>query len=659
MRQRLGNCILLLLCIALPLAANTYDERQLSAHEQAWDKIHYTPIPAWVTPVEIPEGYDSEQWYGVVVLLRDFQFFAPSNEDYFHTAMKFETLSAVEQGSIVEIEFDPRYEEVRIHMIQVHRDGEAIDKLQNALVKVFQQETRADSLVYHGRQTITLFLSDVRAGDILEVAYSSKGIPSPLVGNTQVSFSFSSHSYVEKLYNRLVAPADAKIFFSKHRIDLEPEIQDLDNNLREWVWEKKNVEAATHENYAPRWYRPFARLDVSTFENWESVGMKMVERFLVPDDLSVELIAFIEEWKSTSTTEEEVLLKGIRFVQNQIRYLSLNEDREFNAPDHPNEVFERRYGDCKDKTGLILSICKYLGIEGWPALVHTSLGEKLDSYLPGFHFNHVIACFEFQEQIYFVDSTHSFQGGDLERLENPLLYNALLLKENGSELVSIPVTGGMTNYHRSLKYSINTKKNVATLHVESTLRGENADRARMYFQEEGIRSMRLYSERRYGNPYDGAKCTYGPIVEDHLDKNTFQTKASFLIEGFGQELGSEEEMLFFILPKPASWISKLEQSPYRQSPLALPFPFNAEERIEVQLLDALLPEDFEERNLEYCNQYVECSLNVKQMSRDRFVVDVGVWIKKNAIEVEDLEEFQDALEDFGDALNIVFRGIPN
>ncbi|NGX40011.1 MAG: hypothetical protein KR126chlam1_01351 [Chlamydiae bacterium] len=659
MEKRIGNCLLVLFCSFLPLSAITYDERQASAHEQAWDKIHYTPTPAWVTPVEIPENYDEEQWCRVVYLLLDNQKFPTLDEYYFHRAKKLETLSAVRERSIVEIDFDPRYQEVRIHAIQVHRDNEVIDKLHDANVQIHRPERRSENLIYDGDQTISFFLNDIREGDVLEIAYSFKG-NSPLTqGETQISFPFSFHCYVEKLYNRLVAPTDEKIFFRKHLVDQEPEIRDLDDHLREWVWEQKHIEAATDENHAPPWYRSLACIDVSSFENWKSVGEKYVKKFLIPDDLSEELIASIEEWKSTSITEEEVLLKAMRFVQNQIRYLGLSEDREYSAPYHPNAVFKRRYGDCKDKTTLLLAICKYLGVEGWPALVDTLLGEKLDEYLPGIHFNHAIACIEFQGQTYFVDATRTYQGGDLERLENPLFYNALLLKENGSELVSIPGTSGKTNHQRSLKYSINTKKHIATLHVEITSRGKDADRARMSFKEAGIRNIRLDCEKKYGSSSDGARCTYGPIVEDQLEKNTIHTIASYLIEGFGKELGSEEGMLFFILSCHASWVGELKSSPHREAPLALPFPFNAEERIEVQLLDALLPEDFEERNLEYCNQYVECSLNIKQMSRDRFVVDVGIWIKKNAIEVEDLEEFQDALEEFSDALNIVFRGIPN
>ena len=75
-------------------------------------------------------------------------------------------------------------------------------------------------------------------------------------------------------------------------------------------------------------------------------------------------------------------------------------------------VFERGFGDCKDKAYLFCEICRQLDAEAWPALVSTSDRGTIANWLPSpYAFNHVIASVRAGTNVWWVDPTRSHQRG--------------------------------------------------------------------------------------------------------------------------------------------------------------------------------------------------------------------------------------------------------
>jgi hypothetical protein len=92
------------------------------------------------------------------------------------------------------------------------------------------------------------------------------------------------------------------------------------------------------------------------------------------------------------------------YVRDSIRYVANERGIKSIVPDNPSDVFERKYGDCKDKAGLVSAIAKEYGLEVIPAL--TSTDEFLSFSL--FHmnvFNHVICSYKSGNQYRFFDPT--------------------------------------------------------------------------------------------------------------------------------------------------------------------------------------------------------------------------------------------------------------
>src|SRR5207245_3226925 len=79
---------------------------------------------------------------------------------------------------------------------------------------------------------------------------------------------------------------------------------------------------------------------------------------------------------------EQRVLQALRFVQDEIRYMGVEIGVNSHMPYSPATVVKRRYGDCKDKTLLLITMLRALGISARPALVSTTYRSHVTDYQP-------------------------------------------------------------------------------------------------------------------------------------------------------------------------------------------------------------------------------------------------------------------------------------
>ncbi len=80
-------------------------------------------------------------------------------------------------------------------------------------------------------------------------------------------------------------------------------------------------------------------------------------------------------------------------VQRDVRYVAVQIGVGGWIPSTPAEVWERRWGDCKDKTLLLIDLLREAGIEAYPALALLGRDRRVDPEFPTpFQFNHLVAA---------------------------------------------------------------------------------------------------------------------------------------------------------------------------------------------------------------------------------------------------------------------------
>jgi hypothetical protein len=83
----------------------------------------------------------------------------------------------------------------------------------------------------------------------------------------------------------------------------------------------------------------------------------------------------------------------LELVRERVRYVAVEVGVGGYRPSPPGEVLERRWGDCKDKSLLLIDLLAQAGVEAHPALVRLDEHRRIDSRFPGAdQFNHLIVA---------------------------------------------------------------------------------------------------------------------------------------------------------------------------------------------------------------------------------------------------------------------------
>ncbi len=97
------------------------------------------------------------------------------------------------------------------------------------------------------------------------------------------------------------------------------------------------------------------------------------------------------------------------FVSQQIRYVSFSQAEHSVLPHKIDLTLENRYGDCKDKSALLLALLNDAGVEAYPVLVATKREnpDKLKVPATGY-FDHMVVCMKVDNGERCLDPTDSY-----------------------------------------------------------------------------------------------------------------------------------------------------------------------------------------------------------------------------------------------------------
>jgi len=127
------------------------------------------------------------------------------------------------------------------------------------------------------------------------------------------------------------------------------------------------------------------------------------------------------------------------FVRSQVAYVAISLGIGGWQPHAAADVLRNRYGDCKDKATLLISMMRSVGLVGYPVLVRTRDDGLIDRDAPSPSFNHAIVAIPQENGYLFLDPTaEKAPFGDLPYMDQGV--SVLVVKDDGSgELVETPL----------------------------------------------------------------------------------------------------------------------------------------------------------------------------------------------------------------------------
>ena len=156
-------------------------------------------------------------------------------------------------------------------------------------------------------------------------------------------------------------------------------------------WEIHNVPRMFDEPAMPPYEMVLQRLFVSTMPDWQTVSKwywNLSKSHL--DATTPEMRQEVDALTAGAATEMDRIKSVFYFVSKNIRYMGLTpeKDRPGFEPHDVEITFDKKYGVCRDKAALLVSMLREAGLNAFPVLI--SVGVKRDPVVPDPDFNHAI-----------------------------------------------------------------------------------------------------------------------------------------------------------------------------------------------------------------------------------------------------------------------------
>ncbi len=332
-------------------------------------------------------------------------------ESVSHVCMKVLNDRGKEKFAEVALQYDSTYERLEVEYARtIKPDG--------TVVSVGDKNIRDVSLylnfpLYSNARMRIISMPEISAGCCIEYKiriFRSK-LPNERDFNTAYWLAADEPILLERF--RLSIPADRALKYkivngdyNTSGFDMVPK-EEVSGSRKTYSLEFQNVPQIIPEPAmaSPSRINPYVLF--STFQDWQDIyawwkGL-YADKIVVNAGIGAKVVELIENQDSVEAKVRSIY----NFCVAQIRYVAVEYGDAGYEPHKAAEVFENKYGDCKDKAILLVTMLKAAGIEAYPVLIGTFDFFDLQPEIPNIMFNHAIAAVPLNDKLIFMDATGS------------------------------------------------------------------------------------------------------------------------------------------------------------------------------------------------------------------------------------------------------------
>ena len=244
--------------------------------------------------------------------------------------------------------------------------------------------------IYTDARTIRVTLGGVEPGTIVDFSHTTTTVDPVLDGDFTAGWSVTTGFPVVRSRYIVDVPEAADVRIAEDNIEFERGEHHANGRVT-YTWAAQDVAPFEPEPFAGTPNEVIAQITISGPIGWDSIASwyqtLSADRYAV--DPAIRNAA--AEQLKTTRSPEDTLRALHRWVAQDFRYVSLSLGIGGYRPRDPAQVFETRFGDCKDKATLFIALARSLGIAAHPVIV--SLRGEPDSTTPTIlQFDHMIAA---------------------------------------------------------------------------------------------------------------------------------------------------------------------------------------------------------------------------------------------------------------------------
>ncbi len=389
----------------------------LSASVQAQDgKIRRGPPADWVKPSALlpltasPSG-------AIFVRRQDLEAHLTNHGalDYLGYRVVILQPSALQAGNIA-ISWNPAAGAPTVHDVRVYRGGQAIDVLANTSFDILRRENQLEAAMLDGVLTAVLRVPDLRVGDELEVDIT---VPEsdPTLGADTAGLLTIGQSVAPGRYHLGLSWEDGQTPQIKVSDDLTTAIKKADRGLDVQL---DNPTTISPPKDAPPRYQWQRAVQFSRYGDWAALSRKFAPLYINAAKLMPGSPLKAEAARIAAAQPEPIgrAAAALKLVQQDVRYIYVGLNGGNLTPATAEETWQRRYGDCKAKTALLLALLGELGINAEPVIINSNGNDDgLQDRLPiPALFDHVLVRATINGASYWLDATLPPVAGPTLRL---------------------------------------------------------------------------------------------------------------------------------------------------------------------------------------------------------------------------------------------------
>ncbi len=602
---------------------------------------------------DIPGNTDS-QASGLVSLLDNrIVRILPSGLSSTYNQIAFEILD--EQGlkavRATPINYSPFEEKIEIISVTTTKKNGTVKRL----YKTSEYNLADESVrMYYDQRQIVIEVPDLAVGDRIEFQFKRTQLRRDASSVLYYSDLYQLQTWFNRQWSRytIIMPEEMDVRFLRHIPGAEPIFVGetrKENGKQITTYEEKTTPRFLPEDNMPGATEVMPFLLISTFKNWQELAnwyIDLAAEQWKPDDA---IRAKVKELIEGVTDPMEKLKRIHNFVVKSTRYVALEFGIHGHKPYPVSQIFDRRFGDCKDKASLLKVMLKEAGIESEFVLARTRQNGAITLALPApYFFDHAILYVP--EFDLFLDGTAEFSGTrELPAMDQDA--QVMIIRDDASyTLRKIPVNPASDNLSKQTWVFDLSNMDSVMYSQEAEYSGFMAPSYRSRYQIETLQRERLESEIAYSIP--GSKIveySFSDLMDLEKDvsmKLTAETSFKDVVKNDGNS--------WLVLPmvSASKMVQSFAPSAKRRTPLVQSVPLSFDKTVTLILpknVTVELPEDVSETS-----PFGEYSVTVQKKGNE-LTTHVILTLTQTKISPSDYEAYLDFLQRFDRRLNTQYH----
>ena len=538
-----------------------------------------------------------------IILLNQFSHeVTPSGKSRYttHQVVKILTERGVQNYDDIAIPHTPKAQYITVNVARtIKPDGSVVEPPDEAFNDVTPPGLLSYNL-YSDSMWRVISMPALKPGVCIEYQVTLEDAGAESVGSTSWfwgGYSFQSTDPTLQSVYALRVPKGTDFRWKAIHCQLNPQILH-EEEASTYLWTHGETPALKTEYNMPATNDIVPRLSYSSVGSWEAVynWYKDIAKDRYTVDQAIE--EAVEELTADLLTEDDKIRVIYHFVASQIRYVGIELGQGAYQPTPADQVLNVRYGDCKDKTTLMIAMLDLAGIEAFPVMLNPAPYQRIDLELPSLgQFSHLIGAIPRDDGNYiWLDPTaDTCSYGDLPARDRGR--KGFVIQSERGEFVDIPISTPESNQLLvDTEIALTEDGTVQGLMRIDTLGQYNVE-ARLEYKRVSPSAWKDTLAVGLSKQFPGVRVD-SVQISDLEDLNVpVQLNVAFTVENYAEPI---DNRLMFPLPSDEfSDYAEIFAAAERQHPLDLSYPMQMKKTIRIALPEgwtATFPKDIHLEN---------------------------------------------------------------